>query len=181
MSSFNHACFLCFHNLHQLKLSDQICAFDCPNCGSLRILSMSSTFAQNWGIYVGQLYCHPASPLVGQNIVQRCTTHKGTGALTPCPMSPYCCSESTSYPEVQREQLQETTRSQICILDRCKRDSHRPILNTENAAAFTANWGWVSWWRICPRVGWCGIVLASPRQVSSDTHRQFAGQGTTST
>ena len=51
----------------------------------LRVLSMSSTFA----------YCHSASPLVGQNIVQKCTTHKGTGALTPRPMSPYCRSEST--------------------------------------------------------------------------------------
>ena len=87
MSSLNMQVFFAFITCMSWDIWIRLCI--------LRVLSMSSTFAPNCGMYVAQLYCHSASPLVGQNIVQKCTTHKGTGALTPRPMSPYCRSEST--------------------------------------------------------------------------------------
>ena len=138
-----------------------------------RILSMSSTFAPNCGMYAAQLYCHSASPIVGQNIVQRCTTHEGTGTLTPRPMSPYCCSEPTLQNYKESSCKRKTAVRYAYVRDRCKRDSHANFEHRDNAAAFTANWGWVSWWRICPCVGWCGIVLASQRQVSFGSCRDF--------
>ena len=150
ISSFKHAYLMCFYNLHEVRHWDQI-------------------------VYLAhsQHVIHVCTKLWHVCCTVVCTTHEGTGTLTPRPMSPYCCSEPTLQNYKESSCKRKTAVRYAYLRDRCKRDSHANFEHRDNAAAFTANWGWVSWWRICPCVGWCGTVLASQRQVSFGSCRDF--------